>query len=204
MAVYLGIFNKMLKETDDLLIKEGRNKVFVYSMRLILLDRKGDYLLVRYGVGNWLGLPGGKSTRREAINGNNLLSIGAYPTLERELFEETGIAFSLDPERTWCIGLVDGVIAEKRTGNKICRYESTVFLAKIPTLPVTSYPDVVVANIFRHHPGPLFPDARLGIERVRELIGGVKYEGPDWLSAVVDGEERKVKFQISPSPAYLF
>lgn len=156
-----------------------RESEFVESCiapRVALLS-ENNLLLVRYNNTSWFGLPGGKVTENESEMGGNFLSFGAFPNLDREVYEETGEKIGGDLERaSACLGLSEiGVVR----GEKITIVYSPVFVCRVERpLSVRTHTELV--NFRGHIPGPLFPETRMTIERLKR--GGKGRIVPEFLN----------------------
>ena len=139
------------------------------SPRLIMLEPGGNIILVPYQDTNWLGLPGGKVNMAEALKGGNLESTGAFPTLVREIWEECGIDVSKRLRKSAaCLGLAE-ITAIDEQRKQATRILSPIFICTIDDFGGIDDRARVV-NIWRSFPGPLFPDAQLGITRLKKVI----------------------------------
>lgn len=171
------------------------------ATRLLLLDQRGNFPLVRYRSTEWHGLPGGKVQHGEVPEDNNLLSEVALNTLQREFQEELGLSIAdlIRPQRFACLGVTETVDVRLR----YTRMNFTpIFLGLVKELPPLDERALIV-NIRDHIPGPLFPDARAAIELLRDRLQK-KTQGsvsPSWLVSSgrllyvrFDGDDIKVLF----------
>ncbi len=134
----------------------------VISPRVILLDPNGSFVLVLHEGTGWWGLPGGKFKVGEVTSGLNLLGIGVFPTLRREVSEEVGINISLyQPIHFTCLGVTE-VHAVDSENRQITRITSPIFVYKVPDLLGIKQNTVLLASY--PFPGPLFPDARIALK----------------------------------------
>lgn len=149
--------------------------------RVVILDKSGNFPLVEYKDTGWFGLPGGKVEPEDMAEGAEYLSAGAFPTLVREVQEECGIDTSGYISRSACLGVAEiGVVdsVNRRVDFNI----SPVFVCKADEIGKVNE-KTRIANINSHISGPLFPDARMAIGRLRE---GIRHERgrikPVWLN----------------------
>jgi len=167
----------------DIFLHESRQIRSYVSPRVIILIGKEEFLLVPYEATRWLGLPGGKVKESEVAKKSNFLSSGAFPTLSREVKEECGIDISGSLETSYCLGLAEINIVD----NSIRRI--TLSYAPIFFCPVSRIGKVKkgvrIVNIRSHLPGPLFPDARMGISRLKEILEADK-RGPAYFEFLND------------------
>jgi len=181
--------------TDSFLVKSER-VISSLSPRLILLEENGNIPLVPYKDTGWLGLPGGKATEAELVEEVNFLSTGAFPTLAREVWEECGIDVSYQLERSACLGLAEiGVVDSVQ--KQVNFVLTPIYVCKTNELRDLDE-NVQVVNIWQHIPGPLFPDARLAISRLKEGVGNQKGQiHPGWLNG------NKIYFEMKPQMGLL-
>lgn len=155
-----------MKERDFFIPSKESKIRSVVSPRVILLTRSGDFPLVPYKDTGWYGLPGGKVKISEADG--NLLSLGSFPTLRREVIQECGINIAGYLADSCCLGLAE-IWAVDNTERRMTFFLNPIFLCFIPDLNGIKQ-GVAIANLNSHIPGPLFPDARMGITYLRESI----------------------------------
>lgn len=139
--------------------------------RVILLAPGGDFPLVSYQGTDWYGLPGGKmkAHEAEAAGEGNFLHRGAFPTLSREVEEECGLDVSAFLRVSGCLGLAE-VGEVDSLAKEVIIFDTPIFVCLVPSLEGVKK-GVLIVNIKSHLPGPLFPDARMGIDRLRAVIG---------------------------------
>ena len=166
--------------------------------RVIILDKAGNLPLVEYKKTGWFGLPGGKVEEDELTEGVDYLSSGSFPTLIREIKEETEIDVSGFIHDSACLGIAEiGVVdsVEKRIDFNI----SPIFVCRMDTIEGASK-KTKIANLNSHLPGPIFPDARLAIGRLKEGLRDEKGPiEPKWLN-----EEGVFYFELRPKMRLLF
>ena len=163
----------------------------VVTPRVILLDDSDRVAFVTHN--GWHGLPGGHMTESEAetMQTINLLSIrGAFPTIRREIREETGRDVGPYLDRAACIGLCEIEILNLTHKLPITvEMLSPIFVCRVPN---HTYPDLVVLSPVRKLPKPLYPDAALALFHLRRNRAIYRNHGPifpSWLN-----RERKVIF----------
>ena len=146
----------------------------------------------------WHGLPGGKIKKHELDPEENLLTIGAFPTLVREVREECGIDFSSFLEKCTCLGIaqVSEVIGEPNSAEKIIHRIAPIFYCPVPEEALANLrEDVIIANLNDHLAGPLFPDARVAISYLKRSIR--ERRGPI-IPEFINGEDGIYFFQTRP------
>lgn len=155
-------------DRDHFLQEESQQIRSCVSPRVILLTKNGDFPIVRYSSTKWWGLPGGKATESELRGKDNFLSGGAFPTLLREIHEECGMDISGLLEASACLGLAEIAVVDDQAKTVTLTY-TPIFVCPVAKLePVAG--GVRIVNINSHLPGPLFPDARLGITRLKRVL----------------------------------
>lgn len=165
----------------DFFVRKSDRVRTATSPRVIIIDKDGNFPLVPYKNTQWQGLPGGKMKESEVIYNVNQLSTGSFPTLVREVKEECGIDISNSLNKSACLGLAEiGVVdGEKK---QVTLVYSPVFVCKTTDLGKLSS-NVKLANINSHLPGPVFPDTRLALRRLKEGIRDEKGPiYPTWLN----------------------
>jgi len=184
----------MRKEWDvgDVLASLHEKAGTSVSPRIIILDWDANIPLVRYKDTPWFGLPGGKANEGEATEAANFLSKGAYPTLIREVQEECGIDITESIKTAPCLGLVEIGIVDNIS--RFVNYSiAPIFVCKNVNLTGVS-DNTQIVNLRSHIPGPIFPDARIAINALKE--GARQKKGPiepQWLN---DG--RIFYFEMKP------
>lgn len=182
--VCFGIIAPMERDRSrekDFFINDGERVRTATSPRVIILDNNGGFPLVPYENTSWQGLPGGKMKESEIIPNANQLSAGSFPTLVREVKEECDIDITNSLNKSACLGLAEiGIVDAVK--KQVTLLISPIFLCRTENLDNLS-PSANLVNIKEHLPGPLFPDARLAIKRLKE---GMKEEKgpiyPEWLN----------------------
>lgn len=180
----------MLGEQDFYLPHKSASVRTVISPRVILLDPDGNFPLVL--TKGLRGLPGGKGKLSE-IADQNLLGIGSFPTIAREVEEETERDVSAYLSKaSACVGLAE-ITGVDAVAHVVTEILTPIFICRVPHM---TYPNTVtIANLHEHQPGPLYPDARLAIHhvqrRIRERQTG--FILPEFLN-----EGRKIYFQLAP------
>ena len=167
----------------DIYLNKGEPEDACISPRIILIGDDIKFPLIKYRTPPWLGLPGGKMKWEEYPEGANALSIGAFPTLIREVEEECGIDISNNLEQTACLGLVETNVVDQ-IKRRILVYVTPIFVSFAPDLEFNDVSKRThLVSLKEHIPGPLFPDARLALASLKSRWG--KPISPEWL-----GEER--------------
>ncbi|KKQ36744.1 MAG: hypothetical protein US53_C0039G0001 [Candidatus Woesebacteria bacterium GW2011_GWA1_37_7] len=103
----------MFNEIEDFIIPNKDSKLqSVISPRLIVrLDHR--VVLVRFKETSWYGFPGGKLKFNEYTEKSNLLDVGSFPTLQREVKEECGIDISILKDKIRFFGLSEVKIVDE-------------------------------------------------------------------------------------------
>lgn len=116
--------------------------------------------------------------------------------------EECGIEILPYWENSSCLGLAE-VTEVDWSKRVITERLAPIFICKIPKLWSMNedHKGVVMMNIHSHFPGPLYPDARMGIEYLKSRLaegarGTIK---PEFLNP-----QGKCFFQTHPQKGYLF
>ena len=158
-----------LDDGKDLFLVESERLGISLSPRVIIIGKGGDIPLVPYKATKWLGLPGGKVKETEALEDVNFLSVGSFPTLAREVWEECGIDILNCLNKAACLGLAEIGIVD--SVNQQVRLTYTPIFVCINADLGNVNTNTQLVNIESHLPGTLFHDARAGLSRLKEGIG---------------------------------
>lgn len=155
---------------------------YCFSARIILVGNEGYFPLVQYKDTDWFGLPGGKEEKNELPDEVNRLSAVCLPVFSREFQEECGIDISGHLNEIGCLGLasVNAVDEERR---QITQIHSAIFVSFAPELKFEGINNRTrLFHLDEHIPGPLFPDARLGLAELNRVRKEKKSIAPVWLN----------------------
>jgi len=177
------------RDKDFFLIESERVRTCL-SPRIIIVEKGGNFPLVPYQGTSWLGLPGGKVKEAE-VGKDNFLSAGSFPTLTREIWEECGIDISGCLGQAACLGLAE-IATVDNVARQITLTRTPIFVCRITSLGNINA-ETQLVNIASHLPGPLFPDARAGITRLKEVIRQKEPIQPEWFN-----KERIYYFMLKP------
>lgn len=166
------------------------------SPRVIILTNEGDFPLVPHKNTGWFGLPGGRAEWSEMAKEANFFSPDAFPTLTREVKEECDWDISGFLEKSACLGLAEIWIVNSQAKQAILSL-SPIFVYLAPTLGKLKR-GVEIANLKLPLPGPIFPDARLAISRLKQ---GAKTDQELIQTELLN--EKAIYFQLRPEVGQL-
>jgi len=177
--------------------KDLSNKIRLAITPRVLLLFKQEALLVPYKDTGWNGLPGGHITTNEFTPELNLVDPrDAFPTLQRETFEETGVDIFGIEQTTIFLGFYE-IYGIDSVNEIATQYFSPIFVSRMtPNMYTQAKSNDKNLLLDLRNPGvvPLFPDARLSVDLLKR-----KYQEPGgWL-----GDEPLMYFQTKPVPQLL-